>query len=156
MLANSALFMSDINHEYAGLPLPEAQRSQFADLKETREEILRRVQELEARKAVVEAFVDDPKRTQKAVDNAVHAEAPLDLVHGQLQTLVSQLRTGVALGLQFREALRHQPAGGREVLFLIPGYARLRGEQVDEFLVHARLLQLELAFRESEYVRQPQ
>jgi HK97 family phage major capsid protein len=62
--------MADMNSSSAGLPFTEVQRSQFADLKETREEIVRRVQELEARKAVVEAFIDDPKRSQKAVDSA--------------------------------------------------------------------------------------
>lgn len=63
--------ITGLNQDFDGLPLPEEKRSQFADLQETREEILRRIQELETRKAVIAGFAGDPKKTQRAMDNSI-------------------------------------------------------------------------------------
>jgi HK97 family phage major capsid protein len=57
-----------LNEEFNGLPFPEEKRSEFADLKEARDEIGRRIQELEARKAIVEGFADDAKRSERMFD----------------------------------------------------------------------------------------
>jgi HK97 family phage major capsid protein len=64
--------IKELNTEFDGLPLPEEKRSQFADLKDTRDEILRRIQELEARKAIVAGFAEDPKRTEKAFSQSMN------------------------------------------------------------------------------------
>ncbi len=63
--------ITGLNQDFDGLPLPEEKRSQFADLQETREEILRRIQELETRKAVIAGFATDPKKVQRAMDNSI-------------------------------------------------------------------------------------
>ncbi len=57
--------IKDLDANRAGLPLEEDQRSQFAGLVDTRKEIDRRVNELEARMRIVAEIAEDPKRTER-------------------------------------------------------------------------------------------
>src|SRR5882672_1776315 len=57
--------MEQTNKEFEGLPFDNDKKTRFADLRDTRGQILDRITELEARKAIVEGFANDPKRSER-------------------------------------------------------------------------------------------
>jgi HK97 family phage major capsid protein len=57
--------LTELNAEYAGLPLPDEERAEFAGLTEQNKEIDQRIQELEARHRMIEQFSQDPKRVER-------------------------------------------------------------------------------------------
>ncbi len=58
--------IKDLDAEFRGLPMPTEIAGQFADLKETNDEIEKRVKELEYRKSIVEQMALDPKKVERA------------------------------------------------------------------------------------------
>src|SRR5467141_1679151 len=61
--------MEQINKEFDGLPFDDDKKTRFADLRDTRGQIVDRITELEARKAIVEGFAEDPKRSERLFDS---------------------------------------------------------------------------------------
>ena len=64
--------MQKIDSDSDGLQLDEQQRSEFADLRDYRGKILEKIIELDARRATIAQFAEDPKRTEKAFSQAMN------------------------------------------------------------------------------------
>jgi HK97 family phage major capsid protein len=57
--------MTEVNAEFNGLPLPDAERAEFAGLREQDEEISARIRELESRHRTIQRFAEDPTRVER-------------------------------------------------------------------------------------------
>lgn len=57
--------LTELNADFAGLPLPDAERAEFAGLTEQNDEIGKRIRELEQRHAMIARFSEDPARIER-------------------------------------------------------------------------------------------
>ncbi len=64
--------MQEIDSNFEGVEMPEEKRSEFADLRDYRGRLKNKITELEARKAVLAEFAEDPKRSERAFSQSMN------------------------------------------------------------------------------------
>ncbi len=73
--------LTELNTEFAGLPFPDEQRSEFAALTDTRKQILARATELKAREDYIRSMGESPSRTERV--DEVFRSAPTASIRAQ-------------------------------------------------------------------------